>query len=162
MYFSPVHNVVYFRARMTETPRQEDEKRNVSGKDVAVATGATGATGSAMAQKGTLSSFSSLNKKINTTTRTTKETLQLASQTGSQAKSVFGKFAQNCARYKQGIINFGQRVTTSPILKPILQSRVYRGFAGFLGGATAGLVAIFGIGEVTTTFARKADELTNH
>ena len=157
MYVSPAHNVIYFRARMTETSNREDDKK-VSGKEVAVATGATGATGSAIAQK---SSFSAFNKKINATTKTTKETLELASQTGSQAKSVFGKFAQNCARYKQGIINFGQRVTTSPILKPILQSRVYRGFAGFLGGATASLVAISGIGEVTTTFARKADELTN-
>lgn len=156
MYITPVDKVLYFRAKTTE----EDDKKRVSQRDVAVATGATGATGSAIASKGSFKSFSEVNKKINTTTREVKNSVELASSTVKEAKGVFGQFVNNCHHYKNRIIQFGQNVTNSKFLKPILTSKAYKGFAGFLGGAAAGLVTISGVGEMTNTFAKKAQQLS--
>ena len=68
---------------------------------------------------------------------------------------------ENCTKYKQSIINFGQNVSNHKLIKPIMTSKAYKGIATVAGGATAGLVAISGIGEMFSTFARKADQLTH-
>ena len=159
MYITPVNNVIYFRGKTTDETKDK-EKRKVSGSDVAVATGATGATGSAIASKGTFKSFSQANKKINTTAHNVKKGVDLASSTAKEAHSVFGKFVHNCKHFKEGILNFGQNITNSKIIKPIMKSKAGQGFATVAGGATAVLVSISGIGEMFSTFTKKAEQLS--
>ncbi len=149
MHITPVNNVIYFRAKTTDDSK---EQKKVSKEEAAVAAGATG---------GGMKAFSEVNKKVHTTTKNVKNAVEVATDTSRKAHSVLGKITNNFRHYKQGIINFGQNVTNSKILKPILTSKAYKGFAGVLGGATAGLVAISGIGEVTNTFAKQVDKYTN-
>ena len=160
MYITPVNNTLYFRGKTTTSEPNEKEKKKVSGSDVAVVTGATGATGSAIASKGTLKSFSQANKKINTAAHNVKKGVDLASSTAKQAHGVFGKFVNNCKHFREGIINFGQGLTNSKIIKPIMKSKVGQGFATVAGGATAVFVTISGVGEMFTTFTKKANQLT--
>lgn len=148
MYITPINNVIYFRAK---TADDNTDKKKVSKEEAAVAAGATG---------GGIKAFSDANRKIHTATKNVKNGVELATETTNKAKGILGKFAQNCKHYKNSIIQFGQNVTNSKYLKPILTSSVYKGFAGIAGGVTAGLVAISGIGEVTNTFARKAQQFT--
>ncbi len=148
MQITPINNVLYFRGKTTD---DNQDKKKVSKEEVAVATGATG---------GGIKAFSEANKKIHTTTKNVKNAVEIATDTGKKAHGVLGKFTQNCRHYKEGIINFGKNVTNSKFLKPILTSKAYKGFAGVAGGVTAGLVAISGIGEVTSTFAQQVDRYT--
>ena len=163
MQISAINSNLYFKANSKYAVNdKENEKRKIPGQEAAVVTGAAGATGSAVAgHSGTFKSFSSVNKKINTTTRNVNTGLQLASETGTKAKSILGKMLENCTKYKQSIINFGQNVSNHKLIKPIMTSKAYKGIATVAGGATAGLVAISGIGEMFSTFARKADQLTH-
>lgn len=148
MYLTPINNVIYFRAKTTDDNK---DKKKVSKEEVAVATGATG---------GGIKAFTETNRKIHTATKNVKNGVELATETTNKAKGILGKFTQNCKHYKNSIIEFGQNVTKSKYLKPILESSAYKGFAGFAGGVTAGLVAISGVGEMTNTFARKAQQFT--
>lgn len=149
MQITPINNVIYFRAKITDDSNKENKK--VSKEEAAVAAGVTG---------GGIKSFSDASKKINTTTKNVKNGVELATETTNKAKGILGKFTQNCKHYKKSIIEFGQNVTNSKLLKPILESRAYKGFAGFAGGVTAGLVAISGVGEMTNTFAKKAQQFS--
>lgn len=147
MYLTPINNVIYFRAKTTD----DKDKKKVSKEEAAVAAGATG---------GGIKAFSDASRKVNTTTKNVKNGIELASETANKAKGIFGKFVQNCKHYRNSIIEFGQNVKNSNHLKPILTSSAYKGFAGFLGGATAVGVAISGVGEMTNTFARKAQQFS--
>ncbi len=148
MHITPINNVIYFRAKTTDDNK---DKKKVSKEEAAVAAGATG---------GGIKAFSDANKKIHTATKNVKNGVELATETTNKAKGILGKFTQNCKHYKSSIIEFGQNVTNSKLLKPILESRAYKGFAGVLGGVTAVGVAISGVGEMTNTFARKAQQFT--
>lgn len=156
MYISPVNNVIYFRAKTTT----EEDKKKVNAKDAAVATGAAGATGSAIAGNGTLKSFSNANKKFNTTAKNVKTAMETASETTTKAKSLLGKFAQNCKHYKESLIEFGQNLKNSNILKPILTSRAYKGAATVAGGLTAGVVTVAGVGEIFNTIAKQTEQFS--
>ncbi len=160
MYITPVNNQIYFQSNVRTAKEQDNEKRKISGSEAAVVTGAAGATGSAVAGQGSLKSFSSVNKKINSTAKNVKNSMELASETGVKAKSIFGKMAQNCTKYRNSIIEFGQNISKHKLLKPILTSKAYKGAATVAGGATAGFVAISGIGEMFSTFAKKAEQLS--
>lgn len=153
MHITPVNNVIYFRAKMSD---DEKDKKKVTGSEVAVATGATGSA--VAAGKGSIKSFSQANQKLNATAKNAKKAVDLATDTTKQAKGILGKFVKNCKHYQNRIIEFGQNVTKSKILKPILESNAYKGVAGVAGGVTAGFVAISGIGEMVNTFARKAEQ----
>ena len=159
MYITPINNTLYFKGN-TSAETKDKEKKKVSGSDVAVATGATGATGSAIASKGTFKSFSQTNKKINTTAHNVKKGVDLATSTVHQAHGVFGKFVNNCKHFKQEILNFGQNITNSKIIKPIMKSKAGQGIASVAGGATALFVSISGIGEMFSTFSKKATQLS--
>lgn len=149
MQITPINNVIYFRAKTSDDSAQD--KKKVSKEEAAVAAGVTG---------GGIKSFSDANRKLHSATKNVKNGVELAGETASQAKGILGKFAKNCKNYKRNIIEFGQNISNSRILKPILESSAYKGFAGIAGGITAGLVAISGIGEMTNTFARKAQQFT--
>lgn len=157
MYISPIHNVIYFRAKTTD---ENNEKKKVTPQDAAVATGAAGATGSAMAGKGTMKSFSEVNHKANSAARNLKKSVKLASETTSEAKGIIGKFKNGCQHYKKWWCDLGANVSNSNLLKPILQSNAYKGAAKVAGGATAGFVAINGIGEMFSTFAKRAEQFS--
>lgn len=157
MYISPVNNVIYFRAKTTE---EDKDKKKVNAKDAAVATGAAGATGSAIAGKGTLKSFSEANKKFNTTTKNIKTAMETATETTTKAQSLLGKFAKNCKHYKNSLIEFGQNVKNSNLLKPILTSRAYKGAATVAGGLTAGAVTVAGVGEIFNTIAKRTEQFS--
>ncbi len=157
MHITPVNNVIYFRAKTTE---DDKEKRKVSTKDAAVATGAAGATGSAITGKGSIKSFSELNKKVNTGAKNVKTGVELASETTRNAKSVLGKFAGKCEHYKKGLLEFGQNLKNSNLLKPILTSNAYKGAAKAAGGVTAGLVTIAGVGDLFNTFAKRTQQFS--
>lgn len=159
MYITPVNNVIYFRAKTTGN--DEKDKKKVTPQDAAVATGAAGATGSAIAGKGTMKSFSEFNKKANMTAKNVKKGVEIASETTYKAQSVLGKFAGRCRHYKKSLIEFGQNISNSNLLKPILQSKPYKGFAAVAGGLTAGLVTVAGVGDVVTTFAKKAEQFSH-
>lgn len=157
MHITPVNNVIYFRAKTTEN---EKDKKKVTPQDAAVATGAAGATGSAIAGKGTMKSFSEFNKKANTTAKNVKTAVQTASETTTKAKSVLGKFAGRCQHYKESLIKFGENISNSRILKPILTSNAYKGAAAVTGGITAGFVTIAGVGDIFNTFAKRTQQFT--
>lgn len=157
MHITPVNNVIYFRAKTTEN---EKDKKKVTPQEAAVATGAAGATGSAFAGKGSKKSFSEFNKKANTTAKNVKTAVETASETTFKAKSVLGKFAGRCQHYKDSLIKFGQNVTNSRILKPILTSNAYKGAAAVTGFATASLVTVAGVGDIFNTFAKRTQQFT--
>lgn len=157
MHITPVNNVIYFRAKTTDN---EKDKKKVTPQEAAVATGAAGATGSAIAGKGSMKSFSEFNKKANTTAKNVKTAVQSASETTYKAKSVLGKFAGRCQHYKDSLIKFGENVTNSKILKPILTSNTYKGAAAVTGGITAGFVTIAGVGDIFNTFAKRTQQFT--
>ncbi len=157
MYITPVNNVIYFRAKTTDEDR---DKKKVTPQDAAVATGAAGATGSAIASKGTFKSFSQANKKLNTTAKNLKTGLETATDVSKKAHGILGKFKANCLHFKEKFIDFGKGVSNSNLLKPILESKAYKGAATVAGGATAGIVAISGIGEMFNTFAKKAQQFS--
>lgn len=157
MHITPVNNVIYFRAKTTEN---EKDKKKVTPQEAAVATGAAGATGSAFAGKGTMKSFSEFNKKANTTAKNVKNAVQTASETTNNAKSLLGKFAGRCKHYREGIIEFGQSLKNSNLLKPILTSNAYKGAAAVTGFATASLVTVAGVGDIFNTFAKRTQQFT--
>ncbi len=159
MYISPINNVIYFRAKTTD---ENKEKKKVSPQDAAVATGAASATGSAIAGKGTMKSFSEFNKKVNNGAKSVKEGINIATETTKEAHSILGKFKNGCQHYKQWWIDLGKNVSNSNLLKPILTSRAYKGAATVAGGATAGFVAINGIGEMLSTFAKRAEQFSDN
>lgn len=158
MHITPVNNVIYFRAKTTDN---EKDKKKVNPKDAAVATGAAGATGSAFAGKGSFKSFSEFNKKVNTGAKNVKTGVEMATETTSKARSVLGKFAGRCSHYKNEIINFGERLKNSNILKPILTSNAYKGVAAVTGFATASLVTVAGVGDIFNTFAKRTQQFTD-
>ncbi|MCM1010180.1 MAG: hypothetical protein NC390_04810 [Fusobacterium sp.] len=157
MHITPVNNVIYFRAKTTENDK---EKRNVSPKDAAVATGAAGATGSAIAGKGTMKSFSEFNKKANTAAKNIKTGVEMASETTTKSKTILGKIPEQFQHYRKGLIEFGQNLKNSNLLKPILTSKPYKGAATAVGGVTAGFVALNGIGEMFSTITKRLPQFT--
>lgn len=124
-----------------------------------VGAGAAGVT----AAKTPFSQFSQLsrmNKQVNEAARELKTAKEMVAA-GKASRSLIGQFGANLTKYKNSIIRFGQRFTDSKLIKPIIESKFYRGAAGFTGGVVAGCVTLAGIGDITSTLARKADQLTH-
>ena len=155
MYVYSINNNLYFGNRPDSSDNSDRAKK------VATAAGA-GAAGVA-ATKNPFSQFSQLsrmNRQVNEAAKDIKAAQEMVTA-GRASGSVISSFGQNLARYKESIIQFGQRFANSRLIKPIIESRLYRGAAGFTGGVLAGCVTIAGIGDITNTVVRKADQITH-
>ena len=120
--------------RKERTKEQKDaEKKVVTGG------GALAATASAARMKGAKSMLDSA-KKVSEGLQGVTHATQTINNVAVKSRGLWAKVGENVKWARDYVINFGSKIANIKILKPIVESKAFRGCAGFLG---------YGFGAVT-------------
>lgn len=131
-------------AGRSDKDRKEAEKKVVTGGGAVAAT-ATAAR--AKAAKSGFDMFESASKvskgmKGVTTATTT------ASKVAKQSKGLWGKVAENAKWAKNAIMNWGSKFKNLKFVKPLVNSKLFMKFAGFLGYGFGVVTLIAGMSDI--------------
>ena len=150
-----INSNLYFGNTMNSSDNNDKAKK-------AATVAGAGAAGVAAAKTpfSQFSQLSRMNKQVNAAAKDIKAAQEMVTA-GKASGSVISSFGKNLTKYKNSILQFGQKFTNSKFIKPIIESKLYHGAAGFTGGILAGCVTLAGIGDITNTVVRKADQITH-
>lgn len=138
-------NTITFTGNERTPERKEAEKKVVTGG------GAVAATASVTNLKATKSgvdmfaSTGKISRGMSTVTNTTKT----ASNVAKQTKSLWAKVGENARWAKDAILNWGTKFRNMKMIKPLVESRAFRGCAGFLGYGFGAVTLISGLSDIT-------------
>ena len=130
---------------------EEEKQRKEAEKKVVTGGGAVAATASVTNLKATKSgvdmfaSTGKISRGMSTVTNTTKT----ASNVAKQTKSLWAKVGENARWAKDAILNWGTKFRNMKMIKPLVESRAFRGCAGFLGYGFGAVTLISGLSDIT-------------
>ncbi len=78
----------------------------------------------------------------------------LTANTMSNGSALFKNFKSNFAHYKDLFLTWSKSTKLGQIIKPVIESKAYRGVAGLFGGIAATFVFISGVGEMGQAIAK--------
>lgn len=147
---SPINNITFtgdssFNGNTDRRKKVED----------AASIGGTTMAGAAAAKKGAWSYFNS-SSKIGTMSVKTQEAIRATAGTAKKTQSIFAAFGQNVAKFRKIALDFAEGFKSTPVLKKVLGSKLYRRGAGGFGYTMAAFVALSGITKVFSTLVDKA------
>lgn len=82
----------------------------------------------------------------------------VAASTVKKTSSLFKNFKSNVSHYKELFINWSKATKLGKMIKPVIESRAYKGLAGIFGGIAAVFVFISGVGEMGEAISRYANK----
>ncbi len=150
-------NTITFTGNERTPERKEAEKKVVTGG------GAVAATASVTNLKATKSgvdmfaSTGKISRGMSTVTNTTKT----ASNVAKQTKSLRAKVGENARWAKDAILNWGTKFRNMKMIKPLVESRAFRGCAGFLGYGFGAVTLISGLSDITKVASDAVQKFDN-
>ena len=127
-----------------------EEKRHDAEKKVVTGGGAIAATAAATRTKAARSGFDMFSsaKKVSQGMQTVTDTAKSLKNTVRQTTTLWGKVCKNAEWAKISIIESGNRFKSSRFIKPLVESKVFRGFAGALGYGFGLVTLISGCSDI--------------
>ncbi len=150
---APVSFGQSFEGSATRADRREKVEDATSKTGAAVAGGAA-VKKSIWKQFNSTSKIGQLSQEAQTAIRTT-------AQVTDKANTLFGAFKNNVTRFKNIALDFAAGFKSTPIIKNVLESKVYRRMAGGFGYTMAGFVFLSGVLKAGSVYAAKAANLSN-
>lgn len=127
-----------------------------------------GVTDAGLATGGALGSYKYLKRfkrfgfdKVDDYIKLSNETAKagtVAANTVKKTSSLFKNFTSNVSHYKELFINWSKATKIGKLIKPVIESKAYRGLAGIFGGLAAVFVFISGVGEMGQAIARYSNK----
>lgn len=142
------------------TGKERTKEQKDAEKKVVAGGGAVAATTTAARVKATKSGvdmFAATGRASNSLNTVT-NTARAANKVSKQTKSLWTKVGENAKWAKNAILNWGKNFKNIKFIKPLVESRVFRGCAGFLGygfGAVTLISGLSDIGKVASDTAEK-------
>jgi hypothetical protein len=151
----PAHTVSF----TAEKPHLTDEqKKKVEGtKDVAVG-GTAIYGGHKITQKQVFQSFKNLNKASNTAVQGVNTTTKIV----RQSTSLWSKVVNNAKWAKGAIIDGVQKFVKSPLIKPLVENKAFRGLAGVFGYGFGLVSLVTGLTDISNTAAYAVHKMTKN
>ncbi len=140
-------DAVRYNTNLNYTGQRDDDKKRVTTAEVATVTGTSAATATASRTGAwkTFRQFGFETDRMKNISAETKEAIQFAKRTGTEAKGLWAGLSKNAKKFTDAIIDWGHTVKANRFIKPILESGVYKKTAGLIGGATAFFVFVTGV-----------------
>lgn len=133
------------------TGKERSQKQKDAEKKVVTGGGAVAATASAAKLKATKSGidmFASTGK-ISRGMSTVTNTAKAAKNVAKQSTGLWTKVCQNARWAKDAILNWGKNVRKMKFIKPLFESKLFRGCAGALGYGFGAITLIAGLADIT-------------
>lgn len=152
-------NAISFTSNETGNRKNDSEKKVVTGGGAIAATASAGRVKAAKSGFDMFASSKQVSQGMRNITNTTKEFQNVANQT----KSLWTRVCENAKWAKDAILNFGSKFTNSKFLKPLIESKLFRGCAGFLGYGFGVVTLISGLSDIVnvTTDTAQSHILNN-
>lgn len=142
----------YNSRQMTLAEKKEAQKREEKKKEAAKKTieggGAVAATAKITSSKKAGVDFFTKAGEASGGLRRSAETLRTASETAKKSTSLWSKCSRAVKSTKASIIEWGATVKANRLIKPLLASKAFRYFAGFLGYGFGVVTLITGAGDI--------------
>ena len=135
---------------ITFTSNTSDDKRKKAEKDVVTGGGAVAATTAATRGKAAKSGFDmfasskEVAQGMKNVTNATKEAQAVTKKT----MTLWGKVCENAKWAKNAVLNWGAKFKNLKYVKPLVESRVFRGCAGALGYGFGAITMISGLADI--------------
>ncbi len=136
---------------ITFTGNERTQKQKDAEKKVVTGGGALAATTSAARVKASKSGFDmfasagKVSKGMNTVTNTTKAVNTVA----KESTGLWAKVCKNAKWAKDAVLNWGKNVKKMKFIKPLFESKLFRGCAGALGYGFGAITLIAGLADIT-------------
>lgn len=143
--------VTFNTANTAFTGRERTKEQKDAEKKVVTGGGALAATTSAANLKATKSGFDMFSSagKVSKGMSTVTGTAKAAKDVAKQSTSLWAKVGENARWAKDAILNWGTKFKNMKMIKPLVESRVFRGCAGFLGYGFGAVTLISGLSDIT-------------
>ena len=144
---------------ITFTGRERTKKQKAAEKKVVTGGGAVAATASAAKLKATKSGFDmfasagNVSRGMSTVTNTAKAARNVA----KQSTGLWAKVCKNASWAKDAILNWGKNVKKMKFIKPLFESKLFRGCAGALGYGFGVITLIAGLADITKVASDAAE-----
>lgn len=144
---------------ITFTGRERTKKQKDAEKKVVTGGGAVAATASAAKLKATKSGFDmfasagNVSRGMSTVTNTAKAARNVA----KQSTGLWAKVCKNASWAKDAILNWGKNVKKMKFIKPLFESKLFRGCAGALGYGFGVITLIAGLADITKVASDAAE-----
>ena len=139
----------------TRSGRDKDtEKKVVTGG------GAVAATTAAARAKGAKSGFDMFGS-ASKVSRGITSSAKTASNVAKETKGLWGKVAENARWAKKAIMNWGKALQNSKLLKPLVNSKLFRFGAGALGYGFGFVTLISGLADITKVTTEAIEKQAN-
>lgn len=150
-------------ASTTFTRRERTKEQKDAEKKVVTGGGALAATTGAANLKATKSgidmfaSTGRISSGMSTVTHTTRTAGNIAKKT----KGLWAKVAENARWAKDAVLNWGTKFRNMKLVKPLVESRVFRGCAGALGYGFGAVTLISGLSDITKVASDAVEKFEN-
>lgn len=136
------NNAISFTAKQDD--RRDAEKKVVTGG------GAIAATATATRAKAARSGFDMFrsSKEVSQGMRTATNAAKTVTNTIKKSTTLWGKVCENAKWAKEAIIKWGTKFKNTKFIKPLIESKVFRGCAGFLGYGFGLVTLISGCSDI--------------
>lgn len=139
----------------TRSGRDKDtEKKVVTGGGAVAATTAAARAKGAKSGFDMFSSASKVSKGITSSART-------ASKVAKETKGLWAKVVENAKWAKNAVMSWGKTLQNSKILKPLVNSKLFRFGAGTLGYGFGLVTLISGLADITKVTTEAIEKRTN-
>ncbi len=131
------------------TSSEQDKKRDAE-KKVVTGGGAVAATATATRAKAAKSGFDMFasSKEVARGMKNVTGTAKTVNQTVKQTTSLWGKVCENARWAKDAILNWGSKFKNMKMIKPLIESKLFRGCAGALGYGFGLVTLISGCSDI--------------
>lgn len=139
------------KAKSVETRaenRTQEEKKKEAAKKAVEGGGAVAATAKLTSNKKAGVDFFTKASEASGGMKKSVEALKTASETAKKSTSLWSKCANAVKSTKASIIEWGSTVKANRLVKPLLASKAFRYFAGFLGYGFGVVTLITGAGDI--------------
>lgn len=133
---------------------KDTEKKVVTGGGAVAATTAAARAKGAKSGFDMFSSASKVSKRITSSART-------ASKVAKETKGLWAKVVENAKWAKNAVMNWGKTLQNSKILKPLVNSKLFRFGAGTLGYGFGLVTLISGLADITKVTTEAIEKRAN-
>lgn len=126
----------------------------------ATSKGAAAVAGGAAVKKSVWKHFNS-SSKIGQLSQEAQTALRTTAEVTDKANTLFGAFGKNIKRFKQIALDFAEGFKSTPVIKNVLGSRLYKRAAGGFGYTMAAFVFLSGVIKAGSVYAAKAAGVMN-
>lgn len=127
-----------------------DDKRKKAEKDIVTGGGAVAATTAATSSKAARSGFNMFasSKQVTQGMKNITDATKEAQAVTKKSMSLWKKVCENAKWAKGAILNWGSKFKSLKYVKPLVESRVFRGCAGVLGYGFGAITMISGLADI--------------